>query len=71
MAFSKSVYCYSCRRRTLHKRRLFDGGAGLFRFLINVALSVVTLGAWLPVWFAMHLSRPHRGFFCSRCGEDR
>lgn len=71
MAFSRSIYCDYCRRRTLHRRRIFGGSAAIFRLALNLFLVVVTLGFWIPVWLFRTLSRPDRGFYCSVCGEDR
>ena len=55
-------HCYKCKKMTLH---LADRPS----HLLHLALSVLTFGIWLVVWFLLCLfPNPMR---CSNCGDAR
>lgn len=59
----KSKLCKVCRRQTLHKRKTFSGWAGL-------ALSVFTMGLFLPIWLLLTVVQLFtEKYRCQTCGS--
>lgn len=59
-----SRYCKTCGRRTLHQATSFSSLAGLF-------LSVLTLGAFLPIWAFIMFGDAMRPWRCQQCGSGK
>ena len=59
-----SRYCKTCQRRTLHQATSFSSLAG-------IALSLLTLGAFLPIWVLLMLGDAIRPWRCQQCGSGK
>ena len=68
-------YCRTCGRKTLHVSMVkkIDTGCG-FQFM-NLILSVVTFGLWIPIWILLIGLSAFSGvvatapYLCQSCGR--
>lgn len=60
-----SRHCKICERQTLHVKHSTVGcGWGLL-------LSLLTVGLFIPIWFALGIRDAFTPFRCQQCGKGR
>ena len=56
----KHLYCQKCGRRLPHTSKLYR---------VGIALSIVTLGLFIPIWILLHFFAGH--WRCPKCNTRR
>lgn len=59
---TKGAFCAHCQKQVMAQ-------GSKPNHILHVILSIVTLGAWLPVWLIVTLAKTGTGYRCTQCGS--